>query len=112
MIEGNIFVFKDDDFSEKYIRFDFEKDYTMVIFFKALFKKPSKRVILKNIEDCNFGLRLTKCFNPDTISLGNKTIPREDFIESLVVGYNLGYYKFSKSNSVLESIVLGINDYI
>jgi len=67
---------------------------------------------LKNIEDCNFGLRLTKCFNPDTISLGNKTIPREDFIESLVVGYNLGYYKFSKSNSVLESIVLGINDYI
>lgn len=112
MIEGNIFVFKDDDFSEKYIRFDFKKDYTMVIFFKALFKKPSKRVILKNIEDCNFGLRLTKCFNPDTISLGNKTIPREDFIESLVVGYNLGYYKFSKSNSVLESIVLGIDDYI
>lgn len=40
MIEGNIFVFKDDDFSEKYIRFDFKKDYTMVIFFKALFKKP------------------------------------------------------------------------
>jgi len=42
MIEGNIFVFKDDDFSEKYIRFDFKKDYTMVIFFKALFKNPVK----------------------------------------------------------------------